>query len=173
MRNQYRVTKYDPSLRDNGGAFTGKVWTSRSDIGRMFGGALLTEAEYLGVEAAYLFAVEAFLSEAKVDALTLSGLESTSSTKLPQFAKNGATLSGSECVKFACLALREEAWGKLIAPGRAYVHFGYDYYMYFGLPSKCLGAVSAVQKKGLFVEKFRSPYLRQRPTLQSRGRYAA
>jgi len=163
MRNQYRVTKYDPSLRDDGGAFTGIEWTSRSDIGREFGGAPLSEAEYLRVETAYLFAIEAFLGEAKVESLTLSGIENTSSARLPGFAKSGANLSLRECVKFARLVLREETWGKLAAPGRAYVHFGYDYYMYLGLPSKCLGAVSAVHGQGLFVEPFRSPYLRERP----------
>ena len=45
-------------------------------------------------------------------------------------------------------------------PGRAYVHFGYDYYMYIGLSVKCTDALAAVQQRGLFVEPFRSPYLR-------------
>jgi hypothetical protein len=162
MRNQYRVTKYDPSLRNGNGAFTKDEWTSHSDIERVFNGVALSEAEYLSVEAAYLFAVEAFLHEAKVEMLQLRGLENNAARKLPKYIQPQAMLTVPQCVEFARIALREVAWGKLVAPGRAYVHFGYDYYMYFGLPSQCLNSISAVQSRGLFVEPFRSPYLRKR-----------
>jgi hypothetical protein len=122
---------------------------------------MLSESEYLAVEATYLFAVEAFLREAKIEALCLRCLENKAGRKLPKFVQTQAILTVSQCVEFARLALREVAWGKLVAPGRAYVHFGYDYYMYLGLPSQCKGAIAAVQSRGLFVEQFRSPYLRE------------
>lgn len=163
MRHQYRVTKYDPALRDLDGSFRKETWTASSDIGRRFGGAQLLETEYLRVEQAYLFAVETFLHAAKIEKLSLRGLEYGVGGKMPKHFQSGAPLSLAQCVEFARLALRGQAWGKLVEPGRAFVHFGWDYYMYIGLPARCATAISEVQGKGLFVEAFRSPYLRARP----------
>ncbi len=162
MRNQYRVSKYDPSLRDDDGAFRREEWTSRGDVGRVFNGVPLTDSAYRAVEAAYLFAVESLLCEAKVDTLYIHSLENPAGHKLPSFIQTRAVLSVTQCVEFARMVLREMAWGKLVAPGRAYVHFGYDYYMYLGLPYQCRKAIAAVQQRGLFVESCRSPYLRRR-----------
>jgi len=162
MRNHYRVTKYDPSFRDANGAFLRDDWTSYSDIGRIYSGTPLSESEYLVVESAYLLSVEEFLREAGIETLQLRGLENNTRRVLPQFIQPLALLSISQCVEFARIALREVAWGKLVAPGRACVHFGYDYYMYLGLPTKCPMAIAAAHARGLFVERFRSPYLRER-----------
>lgn len=158
MRHQYRVTKYDPALRENG-AFTADEWTSYSDVGRSFGGVRLTEEEYLRVEAAYLFAVEAFLREARIDSLELRDVEDLPGGDVPLNLRSGTVLPLPDCIELARLALRERIWGKLVLPGRAYVHLGYDYYMYLGLPVPCPDAMAAVRARGLFVEPFRSPYL--------------
>jgi hypothetical protein len=168
MRNQYRVTKYDPSFRNANGAFLRDDWTSYSDIGRIFNGAPLTESEYFAVETAYLLSIEEFLREAEIETLQLRGFENNAGRALPRFIQPLALFTVPQCVEFARIALREIAWGKLVAPGRAYVHFGYDYYMYLGLPTKCQKTVAAAHSRGLFVERFRSPYLRERsnPALQ-------
>jgi hypothetical protein len=162
MRYPYRITKYNPALRDANGVFKGDDWTACSDVGRAFGGVVLTQAEYQRIEDAYAFAVDSLLRAAKVDSLQLRGLENRGNSQLPNFVKLEADLDVTQCAEFARIALREQAWGKLVAPGRAYVHFGYDYYMYVGLPVLCVQAVAAVRQRGLFVEPFRSPYLRQR-----------
>jgi hypothetical protein len=162
MRHQYRITKYDPALRDADGAWRIQDWTSHSDIGRRFGGLRLTQERYEQVEAAYLFAIGAFLAEAKIESLTLRGMENHGDATPPRDFRSGAELHVARCVDFARLALREQVWGRLTRPGRAYVHFGYDYYMYIGVPSCCASAVAAVRGRGLFVESFRSPYLRKR-----------
>lgn len=162
MRHQYRITKYNPAFRDEDGAYRRDEWTSRSDIGRSFNGEVLSEAEYQAVEEAYLFAVAAFLSEAKIDHLTLRGVENPLDTPVPAWLAEGARLSVPQGVDFARMALRERIWGRLVVPGRAYVHFGYDYSMYLGVPARCPAAVAEAQRRGLFVEPFRSPYLRTR-----------
>jgi hypothetical protein len=162
MRNQYRVTKYDPSFRDTNGAFLKDDWTSYSDISRIFNASPLSGPEYLAIESAYLLSVEEFLCEADIQILQLRGLENKFGHELPQFIQPLAMLSVLQCVEFARIALREIAWGKLVAPGRAYVHFGYDYYMYLGVPTKCPKSVTAAHTRGLFVERIRSPYLRER-----------
>lgn len=159
MRYKYRVTKYDPQLRDADGAFRREAWTSSCDIGRVFNGVPLTESEYLRVEEAYLFAIEALLAEAGIERLLLRDIEDRGDSELPEYVKPEAGLNISQCIEFARLALRERVWGRLVDPGRAYVHFGYDYYMYLGLPARCPAAVAEIQRRGLFVEPFRSPYL--------------
>lgn len=159
MRYKYRITKYDPALRDEDGAYRRDEWTSRSDIGRPFDGEVLTEAGYQAVEDAYLYAVEAFLTEAGVDRLTLRGIENPREAPVPAWLAEGALLSIPQCVDFARMALRESLWGRLEISGRAYVHFGYDCYMYVGVPARCPAAIAETQRRGLFVEPFRSPYL--------------
>lgn len=93
MRYQYRITKYDPSLRGPDGAFQVDDWTSCSDIGRVFSGRLLCESDYLAVEQAYLSSVEDFLREAHLHALELRGLENRSRCELPNFVRPRNTLT--------------------------------------------------------------------------------
>jgi hypothetical protein len=162
LRYQYRITKYDPALRSADGSFQGEEWTAYSDIGSVFNGALLSEDAYLQTESAYMFAVEALLREAGVASLVLRDLETRDTESLPQFVEPEARLGIDQCVAFTRIALRELAWGKLVEPGRAYVHFGWDYYMYMGLPARCAAATAEIERRGLFVEAFRSPYLRPR-----------
>jgi hypothetical protein len=161
MKNQYRVTKYDPSLREATGAYTGCDWTSRSDIGRVFDCGMLSEEMYLKVENSYLSALKSFLDEAGIESLELKGLERRDTLADDSLQEGNLTITQS--LDFARLALREEAWGKLVVPGKAYVHFGSDYYMYIGVPSKCERSIAIACDKGLFVERVRSPYLRQQP----------
>lgn len=170
MKYQYRITKYDPAKRDENGAYLLDEWTAFSDIGKEFAGVRLEEAAYLEVESAYLAAVGSFLREARLPELFLKGLERGRAKSLPAFVEEGQLLSVELCVAFSRLALREVAWGRLSVPGRAYVHFGWDYYMYIGVPVVCPSSVEAAERSGLFVEPFRSPYLRARSnnSLQAR-----
>jgi hypothetical protein len=162
MRYQFRLTKYDPSLRDPGGAYLREEWTSFSDVGHTFGGVRFDQDDYLRVEKAYLSALESLIREAGLKGLELRELESASKKPLPSFIVSGRILSIAECIKFAKLALREQLWGKLVLPGIAYVHFGWDFYVYVGLPKCRSETVERIQSTGLFVEHFRSPYLRAR-----------
>lgn len=162
MRYQYRVTKYDPANRDENGAYLVDEWTAMSDIGKVFCGRRLDREEYLRVEDAHVAAVEGFLQEAGLSSMLLKGIEKPRDTVLPRFAKEGASLSIPQCGAFARLALRCEVWARLVVPRRAYVHFGYDYSMFVGVPVACPRSIAAARENGLFVEPFRSPYLRAR-----------
>ena len=55
------------------------------------------------------------------------------------------------------LCLRAEIWCRLVAPG-AFVHVGYDFYLYVGVSVACPRAIAAATGRGLFVEEFSSPY---------------
>jgi hypothetical protein len=151
---EYRVTKYDPARRDARGAYTRKEWTSFGDIGRTFGGQILTLGEYRRVEDAYVSAALAFLREAGVETLTVEGLEARGRPR-PVAAEDSRGLA--EMPEVIRRVLREEYWCRLESP-EAFVHIGYDYAMYIGVPRACPEAERSARRPGLYAEAFRSPY---------------
>ena len=154
--NQYRITKYDPKLRDASGAYLGDDWTSHSDIGKTFGGTPLTEDRYRRIEQSYLDAAVAFLHEAGVAELAVVALDNNG--QCAAAPREGSFIKLGEIPAVLRSLLREEFWCKLEGPD-SFVHVGYDYYMYVGTPSDCASASASAQSKGLFVEAFKSLYL--------------
>jgi hypothetical protein len=152
---EYRVTKYDPANRDAQGAYTREEWTAVSDIGHAFAGVVLTEPEYQRVEDAYVVAALAFLRESGVRSLIIAGLENHAESPLPY--SDGAVLSLSEAATVIRQVLREKCWCRLEEAG-AFLHIGYDYYMYVGVACPCPNAETLARQLGLFVEPFQSPY---------------
>jgi hypothetical protein len=69
----------------------------------------------------------------------------------------GSSLGLAEVGEVVRRVLREEFWCRLEGAG-AFVHVGWDYYMYVGAPRPCPGAEALARQLGLFVEPFRSPY---------------
>lgn len=162
MRHEYRITKYDPRLRDPDGAYRGEDWTAFSDIGRKFAGRTLMKAEYLRVERLYLNALESLLHEAEVPTLQIRDLEAQGLRGAAAKTWSAKRLLRRADVKrFATLALRGKLWGRLEAPRRAFVHFGYEYYMYIGTSKNTPNAIAAIEASGLYAEAFRSPYRRE------------
>lgn len=150
---EYRVTKYNPDVRNSGSTYT--EWTSVSDIGRSFRGVPLSADEYQRVESAYIASALEFLRESGVSSLTVSGLENHSDA--PVTFVDGAVLSLEQVETILPRLLREEFWCKLEGPD-SFVHVGYDYYMYVGVPVACPTAEQLAATLGLFVEPFQSPY---------------
>ena len=153
--NEYRITKYDPALRSPSGSYMADEWTSYSDIGRSFGGVILTEHEYKRVEDAYIDAAVAFLTEANLTSITVQGLENRRKQYLA--VHEGSVLTLEEAGAVIRAVLREEFWCRL-QNERGYVHFGWDYYMYLGTPDRCPAAEQKAAALGLYVEEFESPY---------------
>ena len=152
---QFRVTKYDPTHRDSTGAYKRDEWTSYADVGQVFCGRKLTLSEYEKVEANYVNAAVAFLHEAGIHELTVQGLESTKNGK-PSVIE-GASVRLEQLPGVLRALLREEFWCRLESQA-AYLHIGYDYYLYVGVPSPCPAAELASSQAGLFIEPFSSPY---------------
>ena len=155
---QYRVTKYDPAFRDASGRHLRDEWISFSDIGRSFGGVPLTREEYQRVEDAYVAAALGFLRESGCDSLTVVDLENARAHL--SAPAEGAALSGPRLAEAVRGLLREYFWCRLEGGG-CFLHFGWDYYLYVGVPSRCPQACLLASKSGLFVEEFASPYLRE------------
>ena len=152
---QYRITKYNPSLRNAGGAYPVDERTSRADIGKSFGGVSLTEECYLRIEQAYLEAATALLSEARITELTITGVENhRKNSNAPQ---NGRCVTTEQVPEIPRSPLRDDFWCKLESPA-AFIHVGYDYYMYIGTPDEVKSAAAIAQANGLFAESFNSPY---------------
>lgn len=148
---EYRVSKYNPALRDSNGAYTGEDWTSMSDVGRSFGGVTLTQAEYQRVESAYVSAAVAFLREAGVSELRVLDLENPQGLQLE--VEEGMILPLELAADVIGALLREEFWCLLKAEGGS-VHVGYDYLMSIRVPRRCPAAEKSAVEMGLFVELF-------------------
>ena len=150
---EYRITKYDPSVRNSGGTYT--EWTSVSDVGRSFNGTPLTMPKYRRVERAYVVSAVEFLRESGVESLTVRCLENRGDAVLT--FGNGDVVSLEQIATIIPQLLREEFWCKLEGSD-SFVHIGWDYYMYVGVPRPCAISQQLAASLGLFVESFRSPY---------------
>jgi hypothetical protein len=147
---EYQVTKYDPAFRDENGKYTREDWISFVQVGE-----LVSFDEYARVERAYIEIALAFLQEANVGELQVRGLED--SKKMSASLIEGKQLNLQELESAFRSVLREEVWCRFEGKS-AFVHFGWDYYMYLGVSDDCLGSRSMANKAGLFVEEFQSPY---------------
>jgi hypothetical protein len=153
--NQYRVTKYNPAFRDSSGAYRRDQWISFGDIGRSFDGVKLTPEAYDRVEDAYVAAAVAFLRESAVPHLAVRALENKQGQAVP--ISEGDALPIEQLGDVLRSVLREEFWCRFEA-NDAFVHVGWDYCMYVGVPRPCYAARRMAEKLGLYVEDFASPY---------------
>lgn len=158
-RYEYRVTKYNPRNRDGKGLYLVDEWVRRSQVGRSFNGVLFTEADYQKMEDAYVATALAFLQESGGASLRITALENHRGYQDPGLnLQKGAQLRPEEVARVCRLNLREAIWCKLEDDAGRFIHFGWDYYMYIGVPTSCDGAKVLARRLGLFVEPFASPY---------------
>jgi hypothetical protein len=154
--HEYRVTKYNPAFRDRSGAYTKVEWTMFGQIGQTFSGGVLTSDEYERIEDAYIQAALSFLRESGLLSMRVAGLKH--SRKRPLDFQNGIVLPLERIGEITRQILREEYWCRLEGSD-GFLHFGWDYYMYIGVPHLCPIARARATKLGLFVEEFASPYV--------------
>jgi hypothetical protein len=153
---EYRVSKYDPSLRDQSGAYRRDDWSAFSDIGRSFDGLVFTADEYQRVEDAYVAATVGFWREVGRPALVVRGVENPSLAADPP--REGSAVDDDERLTgLVRRVLREELWCRLESE-RCFVHFGRDYYLYVGVANACSESCAFAAAAGLFVETRVSPY---------------
>ncbi len=155
VANHYRVTKYNPVLRDRNDIYFGDEWTDRHDIGVELAGHVLTEDEFEATINKYLYAVEAFAHESGVTHLTVVDLVEKVDTREPPWAslRKGATVSLDQALELVRSMLRGEVLGPKLEDGdRFYVHVHDRMYMWIGSDVDCVQAVSEAERIGLFVE---------------------
>ena len=171
---QWRVTKYDPALRNETGQYLPDDWYLFSQIGDIFGGKKLTYQDYRRWETAYVNTALAFLSDADLDALRVVDRDNIQryvndgqcqDIKLvPDSLPLNSIVSRDDLPDVIRLALREVFWYKLetgssISDLKFYLHFGWDFYMYIGSSLPSVKAIRYAESMGLFVEPKRSPCL--------------
>ena len=180
----WRVTKYNPLNRDKNGFYKKNEWISIGDIGTKYDNVEFTFDSYIFYENLYVDAVLKIMSVNKVESLKIEelkksyyksyvkkykGLEKSYYSSYADLSeletkkqfdalKNNKLASKHEIEKVIRFALREIIWCKLTC-GQMFVHFGYDYYMYFGSELYPKDVLETIEANGLFVEDFVSPYL--------------
>jgi hypothetical protein len=155
---EYRVTKYNPKLRDVRGHYLRDDWTMLREVGESFSGVVLTVEEYGRVEMAYVTSAIAFLREAGLLSMTVADLENHKGSQVS--FRSGSALPLDEVGDVIRGMLREKFWCRLEGKD-AFVHIGWDYYMYIGVPHRSIVAEQKADELGLFVEEFVSPYHRE------------
>ena len=143
----WRVTRYDPTRRDEGGVFPAGDWTSIADIGAVFYGVELTSLEYQRVETAYVESFSAFAKDGGITKLEVRSLES--GDRLHE----GQILPLADARTVVHRMLREEARCRLESSTNTFaVHVGFDLYMYVGSTQPSLEAQRRTDLLGLIAE---------------------
>ena len=125
------------------------------DVGKSFGGTVLAREEYERAENAYVSAALAFMSEAGLSSLAVDSLENHRGH--PLTFEEGTVLPLEQVGDLIRRILREEFWCRLEGHG-GFIHLGWDYYMYIGVPLPCPTARALTGALGLYVEEISSPY---------------
>lgn len=169
---RYRITKYDPALRDARGAYLPDEWTSCTDIGRKYTGKKLTAQEYLATENAYIDAIRIIAQHNGCTGFCARQLErlfsvwevswemkrlglalSKEETELYRSVDTARTYTTEEALILARMILRELFWATLCdGQGRLSFTFGYDYYLYADCPTLPDEVIRQIESSGLFVE---------------------
>jgi hypothetical protein len=161
----YRITKYNPAYRNSQGHYLKNEWILYADIGKEFDDGVLTLEQYLKVENAYVDAILSFMECLGIETLHVTALEKNVTPRRNELfslsffnnLENGSVLNTQLIKVVTAMILRNYLWCKFEAPGM-YVHFGWDYYMYIGSAKACKTAIRSIEKSGLFVEEYESPY---------------
>ena len=171
MMYQWRITKYDPALRDKNDVFLGDDWIMPQELGKTYkGGKLtLTPQEYLKVEGHYVQAAMAFFKQSGVAKLTVKDLQNVKAVpeEIEKHGLNekitlheGQQLGADDIANTVRMMLRELEWCRLEAPDKFFIHIGWDYYMYIGCEIDLPQAIAETERLGLYVEACESPYVR-------------
>lgn len=174
--NSYRITKYNPSNRDEYNVYSSDEWTAISDVGEEFSGVVFKLEEYLRVEELYVAAIIEMMECVGIKGLMVADLERYYETpritshhqiyteqmvQLYHTVSENQFVSGQVLRDLCKLILRELMGFRLIFEDKMFVHFGYDYYMYIGVNNVCKDAKDSIQASGLFIEECESPYYQE------------
>jgi hypothetical protein len=161
-KTAHRITKYNPDNRDEKGSYKVDEWTSISDIGKEFNGIRFTYDDYISIEEKYISSIREFINYFDLKEFEIKNLEwydrgewNKYSLHLKELFKelpNKKTILIGELEDLARLMLRECVWCDLEIGDKG-IHFGYDYYMYFGTGKKLPEELKIkIQRIGLYPE---------------------
>ncbi len=173
MMKHYRITKYDPLNRNAKGHYLYDHWTEFGDIGRTMEGELVTVEKYLSVESDYINAIVEILRENKIDHLRVVGLdkrllqESIKDDKEKWYHRTefetidlfeDKKVSIDEIAIICQMNFRYYCGLSLEVKDLFFIHFGYDLYVYVGVPTISEELKIKLNKTQIFIEDCYSPY---------------
>ena len=161
---KYRITKYDPTLRNEDGWYMPDDWIDWSDIGKIYNGNILDAREYKEVETKYIEVATKILKYKTVTTMEIKGLEdyleeedvsmyinifrdkqielSRTDEELWMEIINGKRIINIENIPgLLRLMLRGLLWCRLVT-GVMKLYTGYDFYMYCecdSIPDEIIG----------------------------------
>lgn len=162
---KFRITKYNPSFRNERGEYILNEWTSYHDIGEKFYNGILTKTNYLKIENAYIRAIEFLMSDNDLRLMRIIQLEknlhhdiyelvSSNEKKLIENMKNGMLIGLNDIKKVCKMILREFVWASLESVDKLLtIEFGYDYYMYVLCERISERTKKEIFEIGLFIEE--------------------
>lgn len=150
---EYRISKYNPKYRING-KYTRNEWSSVADIGKEFCDGILSEQECCDTIDRYCECVKDVLQSIGVKHLSISDLE-----KYEKHIKwkNGQIISLDEVASVVRECLWENCWCRLSGEA-AFIHFGYELYMYLGCTLQTDQFSLICDRHQMFYEIRNSPY---------------
>lgn len=153
---EYRITKYNPIFRVNG-IYTRDEWTELSDVGMVFNGQKLTVGECVAVLSNYVHCLMEIAAAAQVSEFVVSDVEIYEKKYRKIFhLRNGESVSQQRLRLILMGCLQSMIWCRL--SGRnAFIHFGYDLYVFVGCELDCASVERICSKYGLFCEAHPSP----------------
>ena len=167
----YRITKYDPSRRNEQGHYLeNSEWTAISDIGKPDYNNVTYE-EYEEIESAYVAAIKSIMQDNNLEFLKVDSLELydkkqdfkkyEKTGRLRNIAvdfdkelkplKDGLQLNATEIDKIIRLILRETV-SMLLVNKDFEVRFGSDFYMYVKAATLKVETIQKIEDTKLFVE---------------------
>lgn len=168
--HKFRITKYNPALRDKKGSYLKNEWTSMYDVGKVFDKKKFSIEDYLSIEQKYLTAITTIFGENLINQMKIKNIEKFyihhecfeyyTQDLIDQFCllNEKTVITKKVLTNILRLILRENIWARIETRDHQYIHFGYDYYMYTGIKNVEDSIIRDVERLGLFVEEFESPY---------------
>jgi hypothetical protein len=156
-----RVTKYNPSFRDEQGNYMIHEWSSFNNVGSLFNGVVLELRSYIEVEQRYIKAIMMFCNELNCDIFQVQELEKYHTKGMTaqeiffyDELTEDAEIGLERIEELARFVLRENIWCELVCKNDHdnSIHFGYDYYMYFSSNILSKDFFNKIEQIGLFVD---------------------
>lgn len=130
-RRTHEIVKYPPEGYDDNGVYCRDEWTDFSDIGKAFGGVVLTREDYLEVENRYVECAVEIIEASQCKYMTI-GYVADYQNKGYRYKDR---INGDQLRDVLRDILRNETWCVLVnLKHKVQIDFGWDYYMHVICP---------------------------------------
>ena len=127
----HEIVKYPPEGYDDNGVYCRDEWTDFSDIGKAFGGVVLTREDYLEVENRYDECAVEIIEASQCKYMTI-GYDGDYQNKGYRYKDR---IKGDQLRDVLRAILRNETWCVLVnLKHKVQIDFGWDYYMHVICP---------------------------------------